>query len=61
MVSIIRSSFSFITGTAFGVYIAQNYNVPNVKTLASMALSMAKSIEHAYRKPTPKNKDNDDS
>ncbi|XP_058778208.1 uncharacterized protein LOC131652379 [Vicia villosa] len=59
MVSIIRSSLSFITGTAFGVYIAQNYKVPNVKTLASMALSMASQIEQAYRKPKPKNRDDD--
>ncbi|KAJ1416012.1 Short transmembrane mitochondrial protein 1 [Sesbania bispinosa] len=58
---LIRSSFSFILGTAVGVYIAQNYKVPNVKTLASTALSMANHIEHTYRKPSPNNKDDEQS
>lgn len=54
----IRSAFSFSVGTVVGIYIAQNYDVPNVKALASTALSMASNIEQAYRKP--KNKDDDD-
>ncbi|KAL9818768.1 putative short transmembrane mitochondrial protein [Arabidopsis thaliana] len=29
---LIRSSFSFITGTVCGIYIAQTYNVPNIKS-----------------------------
>ncbi|XP_027362125.1 uncharacterized protein LOC113869831 [Abrus precatorius] len=53
----IKGSFSFIVGTAFGVYVAQNYKMPNVKKLASTALSMANHVEHTYRKP--KNKDDD--
>ncbi|KAK2999976.1 hypothetical protein RJ639_023680 [Escallonia herrerae] len=39
---IIGSSFSFMLGTICGVYIAQNYNVPNIMKLANMALVRAK-------------------
>ncbi|KAG4973009.1 hypothetical protein AAZX31_11G031600 [Glycine max] len=56
---IIKSSFSFMMGTALGLYIAQNYKVPDVKALASTALSMANQIEHTFRKPA-NNKDDDD-
>lgn len=54
----IRSSFSFITGTVFGIYVAQNYNVPNIRKLANTALVMAKHIEENYRKP--KKREDDD-
>lgn len=57
MMGLIRSSSSFIIGAVVGVYVAQNYKVPNVKALVSTALSMAGHIEQAYRKP--KNKDDD--
>ncbi|XP_065871313.1 uncharacterized protein [Euphorbia lathyris] len=55
---IIRSCFSFILGTVSGVYIAQNYDVPNIKKLASTGLFMAKLMEEKYRKPKSK-KDED--
>ncbi|XP_010264252.1 PREDICTED: uncharacterized protein LOC104602319 [Nelumbo nucifera] len=55
---IIRSSFSFMLGTLCGVYVAQNYNVPNIKKLASTGLLIAKHIEETYRKP--KKRDDDD-
>ncbi|PON87887.1 hypothetical protein TorRG33x02_162660 [Trema orientale] len=55
---IIKSSFSFIAGTCCGIYIAQNYNVPNIKKLADTALFMAKHLEEKYRKP--KKRDDDD-
>ncbi|KAK2653543.1 hypothetical protein Ddye_013399 [Dipteronia dyeriana] len=48
---IIRSSFSFILGTVCGIYIAQNYDVPNIKKVAHTALFTAKVIEEKYRKP----------
>ncbi|KAB2038182.1 hypothetical protein ES319_D03G128300v1 [Gossypium barbadense] len=54
---IIKSSFSFILGTVCGVYVAQNYNVPNIKKLADTALFMVKHVEEKYRKP--KNRDDD--
>ncbi|EEF51552.1 uncharacterized protein LOC8266071 [Ricinus communis] len=54
---IIRSCFSFISGTVCGVYIAQNYDVPNIKKLASTGLFMAKLLEEKYRKPKSKNDD----
>ncbi|EXC08939.1 hypothetical protein L484_003392 [Morus notabilis] len=54
---IIRSGFSFILGTVCGVYIAQNYDVPNIKKLANTAIEMAKEEEKKYRK---RKKGNDD-
>ncbi|CAM6084593.1 unnamed protein product [Calypogeia fissa] len=48
---IIRSSLSFTLGTLFGVYVAQNYNVPNIQTLFNTGYSVAKHMEEQYRKP----------
>ncbi|XP_051138230.1 uncharacterized protein LOC127256315 [Andrographis paniculata] len=48
---IIRSSFSFLSGTVCGIYIAQNYNIPNVKKVVYEALFTAKQVEEKYRKP----------
>ncbi|XP_044467817.1 uncharacterized protein LOC123197564 [Mangifera indica] len=48
---IIRSSFSFMVGTVCGIYVAQNYKVPNIKKLANDVLLMAKRTEETYRKP----------
>ncbi|XP_010555616.1 PREDICTED: uncharacterized protein LOC104825062 [Tarenaya hassleriana] len=53
----IRSSFSFIAGTVCGIYIAQNYNVPNIKKLAESTFSTAKQVEEKYRKPKPNSRD----
>lgn len=46
---IIKSSFSFVAGTLCGTYLAQNYDVPNIKKLANTALFMAKLYEEKYR------------
>ncbi|XP_004307815.1 PREDICTED: uncharacterized protein LOC101305514 [Fragaria vesca subsp. vesca] len=54
---IIKSSFSFILGGFTGVYLAQNYAVPNIKKLADTAVFMAKQIEEKYRKPKKKDED----
>ncbi|VVB02236.1 unnamed protein product [Arabis nemorensis] len=48
---IIRSCFSFMVGTTFGVYLAQNYNVPNIRKLTNTSVVVAKHIEENYRKP----------
>lgn len=48
---IIRSSFSFIAGTVCGIYIAQNYQILNIKKLAYSAIFRAKEVEEKYRKP----------
>ncbi|CAJ1951439.1 unnamed protein product [Sphenostylis stenocarpa] len=55
---IIRSSFSFIAGIAFGVYLAQNYQIPNLRKLADTALLEAKQVEEKYRKSKKKGGEN---
>ncbi|XP_038686087.1 uncharacterized protein LOC119985779 [Tripterygium wilfordii] len=47
---IIRSSFPFIVGTVCGIYVAQNYNVPNIEKLAYTVVGKAKEYEEKYRK-----------
>ncbi|KAG7542629.1 Short transmembrane mitochondrial protein 1 [Arabidopsis thaliana x Arabidopsis arenosa] len=44
----------FTMGTAYGVYVAQNYNVPNIKKLTNTGLVIAKHIEENYGKPNNK-------
>lgn len=51
---LIRSSFSFLVGLGCGVYITQNYEVPNMKQLACKWLSRAQGMEEIYRKPDKK-------
>ncbi|KAL3814942.1 hypothetical protein ACJIZ3_016216 [Penstemon smallii] len=46
-----RRSFTFVAGTLFGLYIAQNYSVPNVSKLFNYGFVMAKHLEETYRKP----------
>ncbi|OWM75690.1 uncharacterized protein LOC116194134 [Punica granatum] len=57
---IIRSSFSFLAGTVCGIYIAQNYQVPNIKKLAYSAIFRAKEVEETYRKPKKPGEVDDD-
>lgn len=40
-----------MVGTVFGVYLAQNYSVPNVQKLFNTGLLIGKHIEENYRKP----------
>ena len=37
--------FSFLGGTIFGLYIAQNYKVPDVKTTSTWIIEYLKSLE----------------
>uniref|UniRef100_J3MJM9 Uncharacterized protein n=1 Tax=Oryza brachyantha TaxID=4533 RepID=J3MJM9_ORYBR len=46
-----RTSFTLLVGMGCGVYVAQNYNVPNVKRLFNTYMFLAKHIEETYRKP----------
>ncbi|XBH64229.1 hypothetical protein VPH35_118040 [Triticum aestivum] len=50
-------SFKFLVGVGCGVYVAQNYNVPNVKKLFNTYVFLAKHIEETYRKPKKDDKD----
>jgi len=46
-----RGSFTLLVGMGCGIYVAQNYNVPNVKKLFNTYVFLAKHIEETYRKP----------
>ena len=50
LMGIIRGCFTFFTGTVFGIYLAQSYQVPDVKKEADTALIQAKQVEEKYRK-----------
>lgn len=55
---LIRNNLLFFLGSGCGIYIAQNYNVPNIKKVVSEWVLKAKQIEETYRKP--KKKKNED-
>lgn len=44
-------------GTVVGVYVAQNYNVPNIHKLYNSGLLIAKHMEENYRKPKKRDDD----
>ncbi|KAG2672273.1 hypothetical protein I3760_13G032600 [Carya illinoinensis] len=54
------STFSIMVGTLCGVYISQNYNIPNIRKLANSGFTMAKHVEETYRKPKTKTKTEDE-
>ncbi|XP_049377193.1 uncharacterized protein LOC125842040 [Solanum stenotomum] len=53
-----RSTFSFAMGTGLGIYLAQNYNVPNIQKLINTGVVIAKHFEENYRKPKKRDDDN---
>lgn len=55
---LLHSTFSFLVGTGCGIYIAQNYDIPNMKKLMRSLMGKAKELEESYKKPS-KNKDNE--
>lgn len=44
-------------GTVFGVYVAQNYALPNIRKLAGTGLLIAQHMEGTYRKTKKGNED----
>ncbi|GJW06658.1 retrotransposon protein, putative, ty1-copia subclass [Tanacetum coccineum] len=46
---ILGISFQFLLGTTFGIYVAQNYNVPNINKLYKTGVVIAKHYEENYR------------
>jgi hypothetical protein len=54
----LQSTLSLLIGTGCGIYIAQNYDVPNMKKLMRSLTGRAKELEESYKKPSNgKNKD----
>ncbi|KAL6865398.1 hypothetical protein ACP4OV_016549 [Aristida adscensionis] len=47
----LQSTFSLLVGTGCGIYIAQNYDVPNIKKLMRGLMGKAKELEESYKKP----------
>lgn len=54
-----KNSFRFMLGTVFGIYVAQNYDVPSIQKLYDTGVLIAKFYEANYRKS--RKKDDDDS
>ncbi|CAN4125867.1 unnamed protein product [Withania somnifera] len=46
----IGSTVTFMAGTAFGVYLCQNYDVPTFNQLKEAAILKAKNLEETYGK-----------
>lgn len=44
------NTVSLAVGVGIGIYIAQNYNLPDIKKLLSQGLKVAKTLEKAARK-----------
>ncbi len=48
---------TFLSGTIFGMYLAQNYQVPDIKTSSTILINYLKALEKQERE----NNDLDDS
>ena len=48
--------FSFISGTIFGAYISQNYNIPNIANLSKVLINYMKSLEKNNNENNENNK-----
>ena len=40
---------TFLSGTIFGMYLAQNYQVPNIKTTSTLLINYLKALEKQER------------
>ncbi|PIA35697.1 hypothetical protein AQUCO_03500211v1 [Aquilegia coerulea] len=47
---IIGGCFTLVVGTIGGVYLAQNYNLPNIKNLTETGLFLVKQFEQGIKK-----------
>uniref|UniRef100_A0A0D9ZTH9 Uncharacterized protein n=1 Tax=Oryza glumipatula TaxID=40148 RepID=A0A0D9ZTH9_9ORYZ len=47
----LQNTFSVCVGIGCGIYIAQNYDVPNMKKLMRDWMGKAKEVEESYKKP----------
>ena len=50
--------FSFLSGTLIGMYVAQNYQVPDIKNSSSILIKYIKSFEKDYKENDEKNNKN---
>lgn len=50
MFKLIRSGFVFGTGTAFGVYLAQNYRMPDIAAVVSALTKKANNAAEDHKK-----------
>lgn len=48
-IGIIKNCFSFVAGTVAGVYVAQNYKLPNIADQADNVFKMVKDVHQRYR------------
>ncbi len=44
------NTLTLVFGVGLGIYIAQNYDVPDIKVLVQQGIKAARSIEKATRK-----------
>ncbi|KAK9757826.1 hypothetical protein RND81_01G188600 [Saponaria officinalis] len=56
---IIKAGLIFAIGAVWGIYIAQNYSVPDVKGRVDEYFSKGKHIEETYRKSNNTTSSND--
>ncbi|KAG8066987.1 hypothetical protein GUJ93_ZPchr0005g16064 [Zizania palustris] len=56
LMGFLQNTISLLIGTGCGIYIAQNYDVPNMKKLMCSLMGKAKEAEESYKK-LDKNKD----
>lgn len=54
--SFFRPLLAFGVGTAFGVYLAQTYDLPPLQQLLDLAVAAGRQLEEAYRKPGGRDK-----
>lgn len=46
----VSNTLSLVVGVGIGIYIAQNYNIPDIRNLLRQGVKVASSFEKAARK-----------